>query len=178
MNALDAVVSVKQCHRVMSSAWTLPPVTDVFGPLMDVSLSKRFLICQNTASHSENCSMDLLLLCSVQCAVGSVKCVVGSVKCVVYNLQWAVFNKKWAVYWVHLHVQCTTYVEFNKQFPRYWAYLQYAAFLYLVEAAKNRLHSPNSKLPNKNPAYGRQRISRPMRIVGPIQFWRGCVIYL
>ena len=23
----------------------------------------------------------------------------------------------------------------------------------------------------KNPAYGRQRISRPMRIVGPIQFW-------
>ena len=30
----------------------------------------------------------------------------------------------------------------------------------------------------KNPAYGRQRISRPMRIVGPIQFWKGCVIYL
>ena len=30
----------------------------------------------------------------------------------------------------------------------------------------------------KNPAYGRQRISRPMRIVGPIQFPRGCVIYL
>ena len=30
----------------------------------------------------------------------------------------------------------------------------------------------------KNPAYGRQRISRPMRIVGPIQFWRGCMIYL
>ena len=29
----------------------------------------------------------------------------------------------------------------------------------------------------KNPAYGRQRISRPMRIVGPIQFWRGCVIF-
>ena len=28
----------------------------------------------------------------------------------------------------------------------------------------------------KNPAYGRQRISRPMRIVGPIQYWRGCVI--
>ena len=27
----------------------------------------------------------------------------------------------------------------------------------------------------KNPAYGRKRISRPMRIVGPIQFWRGCV---
>ena len=30
----------------------------------------------------------------------------------------------------------------------------------------------------KNPAYGRQRISRPMWIVGPIQFWRGWVIYL
>ena len=31
---------------------------------------------------------------------------------------------------------------------------------------------------SKNPAYGRQRISRPMRIVGPIQFSRGCLIYL
>ena len=30
----------------------------------------------------------------------------------------------------------------------------------------------------KNPAYGRQIISRPMRIVGPIQFMRGCMIYL
>ena len=30
----------------------------------------------------------------------------------------------------------------------------------------------------KNPAYGRHRISRPMRIVGPIQFWRVCVICL
>ena len=28
----------------------------------------------------------------------------------------------------------------------------------------------------KNPAYGRQRISWPMRIVGPIQFWRACMI--
>ena len=28
----------------------------------------------------------------------------------------------------------------------------------------------------KNPAYGRQRISRPLRRVGPIQFWRGCMI--
>ena len=30
----------------------------------------------------------------------------------------------------------------------------------------------------KNPAYGRYQLSRPMRIVGPIQFWRGCMIYL
>ena len=30
----------------------------------------------------------------------------------------------------------------------------------------------------KNPAYGRQRISRPMRIIGPIQFWKDFVIYL
>ena len=30
----------------------------------------------------------------------------------------------------------------------------------------------------KNPAHGRKRISRLMRLVGPIQFWRGCVIYL
>ena len=29
----------------------------------------------------------------------------------------------------------------------------------------------------KNPAHGRHQLSRPMRIVGPIQFWRGCVIY-
>ena len=36
----------------------------------------------------------------------------------------------------------------------------------------------NFNVESKNPAYGRQRISRPMRIVGPIQFWRGCVIYL
>ena len=31
---------------------------------------------------------------------------------------------------------------------------------------------------NENPKYGRQRISRPMRIAGPILFWVGCVIYL
>ena len=31
---------------------------------------------------------------------------------------------------------------------------------------------------DKTPAYGRHRISRPMRIVGPIQFWRVCMIYL
>ena len=30
----------------------------------------------------------------------------------------------------------------------------------------------------KNPAYGRHQLSRPMRIVGPIQIWKGCVIYL
>ena len=30
----------------------------------------------------------------------------------------------------------------------------------------------------KNPAYGRHQISQPMRIIGPIQFWRVCVIYL
>ena len=30
----------------------------------------------------------------------------------------------------------------------------------------------------KNPAYGRHQLSRLMRIVGPIQIWRGCVIYL
>ena len=33
-------------------------------------------------------------------------------------------------------------------------------------------------LSSKNLASGRQRISRPMRITGPIQFWRGCMIYL
>ena len=29
----------------------------------------------------------------------------------------------------------------------------------------------------KNPAYGRHQLSWPMRIVGPIQIWRGCGIY-
>ena len=39
----------------------------------------------------------------------------------------------------------------------------------------------NQKIPQKypkNPSYGRQQLSRPMRIVGPKQIWRGCVIYL
>ena len=35
-----------------------------------------------------------------------------------------------------------------------------------------------TKTLQKNPAYGRHQISRLMRIVGPIQFWRVCVIYL
>ena len=34
------------------------------------------------------------------------------------------------------------------------------------------------RLYTENPAHGRQRISRPMRIVGPTPFWRGCKIYL
>ena len=35
-----------------------------------------------------------------------------------------------------------------------------------------------SSLSIKNPAYGRHQLSRPRRIIRPIQFWRGCVIYL
>ena len=34
---------------------------------------------------------------------------------------------------------------------------------------------PCLNISKKNPAYGRQRISRPMRKVGPILFWRGCM---
>jgi hypothetical protein len=33
------------------------------------------------------------------------------------------------------------------------------------------------KTPSLNPAYGRHQLSRPMRILGPIQIWRGCVIF-
>ena len=33
-------------------------------------------------------------------------------------------------------------------------------------------------LSKKNPAYGKHQLSRPMRILGPIQILRGCVIYL
>ena len=40
------------------------------------------------------------------------------------------------------------------------------------------LYSQNFKVNTKNPIYGRHQLSWPMRIVGPIQFWRGCVIYL
>ena len=35
-----------------------------------------------------------------------------------------------------------------------------------------------TRLIMKNPAYGRHRISRRMRIVGQIQLLRGCMIYL
>ena len=34
------------------------------------------------------------------------------------------------------------------------------------------------KVLSKNPAYGRHQLCRPMRIVGPIQIWRGNMIYL
>ena len=49
-----------------------------------------------------------------------------------------------------------------------------------VQEAKNYYHlSPLfHRLIKKNPLYGRQRISQPMRIVGPIQFLRGYMIYL
>ena len=40
------------------------------------------------------------------------------------------------------------------------------------------LPPPPSESSFKNPAYGRHQLSRPMRIVGPIQIWRGSVIYL
>jgi hypothetical protein len=42
--------------------------------------------------------------------------------------------------------------------------------------SQNVIQTSNS-YHKKNPAYGEQRISWPMRIVGPIQFWRGCLIY-
>ena len=37
--------------------------------------------------------------------------------------------------------------------------------------------SENKYIKKKYPAYGRHQLSRPMQIVGPIQFWRGCMIY-
>ena len=42
--------------------------------------------------------------------------------------------------------------------------------------SQNVIQTSNS-YHKKNQAYGKQRISQPMQIVGPIQFWRGCVIY-
>jgi hypothetical protein len=52
--------------------------------------------------------------------------------------------------------------------------------LALVENFRTHVNGEEDKHPNtqkKNPAYGRHQLSRPMRIVGPIKFWRGCVIY-
>ena len=43
---------------------------------------------------------------------------------------------------------------------------------------KKEIKHSNENTSKKNPAYGRHQFSRPMRIVGPIQIWRGCVIYL
>ena len=34
----------------------------------------------------------------------------------------------------------------------------------------------NAERDIKNPAYGKQRISGPMQIVEPIQFWQSCII--
>ena len=53
--------------------------------------------------------------------------------------------------------------------------LPYTRFLHCKQSESMWL-SPGYWI--KNPAYGRHRISRPMRIVGPIKFWRGCVIYI
>ena len=49
-----------------------------------------------------------------------------------------------------------------------------------VNFSKNLIWEHHAKIHSlkKNPAYGRHQLSRPMRIVGPIQIWRGCVIYL
>ena len=57
---------------------------------------------------------------------------------------------------------------------------------YLKAFTKATQGSPVGKNPlcwlmmskEKNPAYGRHQLSRPMRIIEPIQIWRGCVIYL
>ena len=57
----------------------------------------------------------------------------------------------------------------------YLGQLQRFSFIYFFFLFKVELVLMSHK---KNPAYGRQRISRPMRIVRPIQFWRGWVIYL
>ena len=65
---------------------------------------------------------------------------------------------------LYLYIRKKILVVTNKQ------KLFLCPFLYCVRNSRNTVI--------KNPAYGRQRISRPMRIVGPIQFWRGCVIYL
>ena len=54
---------------------------------------------------------------------------------------------------------------------------KYVSFHYFSES-KEISYIIMGKLYKKIPAYGRHRISRPMRIVGLIQFWRVCMIYL
>ena len=75
---------------------------------------------------------------------------VYSVQCTVYIVHCKVSNIQWEECSMHCLLLSRTGLQFmaNKQFR--------------IE---------------KNPAYGRHQLSRPMQIVGPIQFWRGCVIY-
>ena len=47
-----------------------------------------------------------------------------------------------------------------------------------VKKTSQRFGGSSQKHYKKNPAYGRHQLSWPMRIVGPIQIWRGCVIYI
>ena len=64
------------------------------------------------------------------------------------------------------------YLQDTKSSPLlYWSKQQDNYVLNQVEFVDQ------NNLEAKNPAYGRHKLSRPMRIVGPIQFWRGCVIY-
>ena len=71
----------------------------------------------------------------------------------------------------------------NKICCNVWVFSCYILSFEIVAAYKKKLFLAlvvfsTGDFLSKNPAYGRQRISWPMRIVGPIQFWRGCVIYL
>ena len=52
-----------------------------------------------------------------------------------------------------------------------------AVWLYVFKIAFPASLLPLRKLLFLNPAYRRHQLSQPMRVVGPIQFWRGCVIY-
>ena len=73
-------------------------------------------------------------------------------------------------------------------FPFYWILKAFTKRLHGVYDKKNqiipikhRIMRVKRKYVNvnvKNSTYGRHQLSQPMRILGPIQFWRGCVIYL
>ena len=106
-------------------------------------------------------------LCSVKCAVIGVPFVVWRVRCVVYNVRYAVCNMYSPVcQTVKTH---TVTVCFPDKSQTGRASVQ----AFLQKKTKNIKRDPKVL---KNPAYGRHQLSRPMRIVGPIQIWRGSVI--
>ena len=60
-----------------------------------------------------------------------------------------------------------------------WNTIVSCIIIYLFFRLVNKKNWPRGwECPEKNPAYERHQLSWPMRIVGPIQIWRGSVIYL
>ena len=78
---------------------------------------------------------------------------------------------------------CIAYMAYPGNSSRFLCFKHLSQFTLVggiscVENIVNTLTVQNDNKEDKNPAFGRHQLSRPMRIVGPIQIWRGRVIYL